>query len=193
MALIVALLALAVLLGLAHLLLRAAFGPSRSWLERSRLALKQRNLRDADRLIAKNSVPEACALLRTALYLDERCSSFAFTERIASHNLSILARFVTIGEQRPGRLENLPALESLLSERIELIKVGIEIRATRGKLRSKRAVKRRETPSWALSEFSRKLAEVNEKLIENRRAVDREAERLTTLLHTGGTADVTYH
>ena len=161
--------------------------------ERLRLKRCQALLKQADQNIEKDALHEACAALRAAFYLDSVRLAPEIIEKVNNHHVAILSRLVNISDKGAGPLTNLPLMEDLLIRRGELLRELSEVRRSRAGV-SKRRREKGKHSDWAVSEYSRRISELDEKLTTNRKTLAAQIERLFASLKKAPLeSEVTYH
>jgi hypothetical protein len=166
----------------------------RLWSEKWRLKRKERVLAMADEQITKGQIERAYPLLRQAFLLEGVGMDSEMLEKIHTHHLEILERVVAIGERSGSHLDNLPIVEGLLQARTDLMKACYEIQLSKTALNQRRKEKGQDTPEWAVSEFTKRLAELEERLVTNRKSLDSQLATLfSSLSRLPGSKEVTYH
>jgi hypothetical protein len=145
-----------------------------------RMRRRMRLLDTADECIRQERYPEAVQALKDSLLLNQLRPPTVSSEEVYLYHLSVLSRYVTIGELRKRQLDTLPLLEGLFLSRSEMTKSYDEV------LRNRRWDPDGEVPA--------QLEELREKLETNRKnilsQIDLLAERLLKVDDTQG---VTYH
>ena len=187
-----------IILFVLKILLLAVIGNPLSWIEKQRLAKKERLLAQSDQFQRQDLTEQSLALLKQSFYLDAIRFNFSLVDLSGNHNLGVLARLVAISEQRSIHIVNLPLVEGLIASRHELLRSLFEIKDTLHKLRNRQKEKLQQTgkssPDWALSEFSKKLTEVKTKIDANRQALEAQLNILfVSLQSTSGSSEITYH
>ena len=165
-----------------------------AWLEAQRVRKRSQLLGRADEAMKLNKVGEALALLRAAFYFEHPVRYPATVEAIHAHHMSILSRVIGISKSHARHLENLPIIEDLLASRESLLNAHIEHLAARVNLQHRRRRDRKETPAWAIAEFTRKIDEIGDKLSTNRHSLESQLARMFEELHRlPENEGVTYH
>ena len=131
------------------------------------LKQKQELLAKVDQAIEAEQFEPAYDMLCQALILDKRIRGKDILSSIGTHHLLILNKTLLIADLTGKTLSNLPVLEDLLSTRIQLIKVLIELEGKK----SGDTTTRTDTPSWAKKAFQQKEAEINTKLETNLQSI----------------------
>lgn len=161
--------------------------------DRLSLQKHQANLTAAEELLEKGHFEKAWPILHSS-FIFEHIKSPHFIERAASHNLSTLARLVAAAELTATRLPNLAILEDLLSTRHGLLRGYLEVHETTLKIKKRPEKSGKDIPDWALSEFSKKLLELKEKLDTNKLSLDSQLKETFALLRKQPQqGEVTYH
>jgi len=185
-------------LGLVYVLLRAiggaVSGNPREWLEGLRVRRRQRFLSIADELMRTNHRLEALRKLRTAFYFEQPILFQSTIDRVHAHHMSILSRLIGDAHGRSHQIDNLPIIEDLLASREDLLTGYIEHVAARDNLTARRRRDRKETPAWAIAEFSKKIDDIVDKLTTNRHTLESQLDSLIdTLRRLPEPEEVTVH
>lgn len=184
--------------GIVYLLIRSLLlGLStdpRVWLEGFRIRKREQLLLAADERMRSNNVGEALALLRSAFFFDHPVHYPATIERIHTLHMQILSRVIGVAKSHSRQIDNLPVVEDLLASRETLLSIHIEHVATRDNLRARRRRDRKQTPTWAIAEFTRKIEEILDKLATNRQSLESQLDRIfLDLARFPVGEEVTYH
>ena len=108
--------------------------------------------------------------------------------------MHILSRIIGVAKSHSRQIEHLPVVEDLLTSRETLLTIHIEHLATRDNLRARRQRDKKETPTWAIAEFSKKIDEIVDKLATNRQSLESQLDRVFEDLARLPVGDeVTYH
>jgi hypothetical protein len=108
--------------------------------------------------------------------------------------MNILSRVIGIAKSHARHLESLPVVEDLLASRESLLNAHIEHLAARNNLQQRRRRDRKETPAWAISEFSKKIDDILDKLSTNRHSLESQLDRMFDDLRKLPEGEgVTYH
>lgn len=187
-----------IILFVVKVILMAIVGNPLSWLEKQRFVKKERILAQADQLQKQDLIEQSLPLLKQSFFLDAVRFNASLVDLSGNHNLGILARLVSISEQKNLHIVNLPLVEGLIASRHELSRSLFEIKDTLLKLRNRQKEKLQQTgkssPDWALSEFSKKLSEVKNKIDANRQAIEAQLSILFVSLQSStSTSEITYH
>ncbi|MBX7142817.1 MAG: hypothetical protein K1X79_00025 [Oligoflexia bacterium] len=161
--------------------------------DRMCLRRHQATLAEAEALLERGHFESAWPALQGS-FIFEHIKTGPLIEKVASHNLSTLARLVAAAEITSTRLPNLPILEDLLATRHGLLRGFLEVQETTVKIKKRPAHDGKDIPEWALSEFSKKLTELKEKLETNKRSLDSQLKETFALLKKQpAQSEVTYH
>jgi len=194
MAIFFALISGAVVYFLIRSLLLGFSADPRSWLEGLRVRKREQLVLAADELMKSNKVSEALRVLRSAFFFEHPVRYPATVERIHEHHLNILSRIIGVAKSHSRQIEHLPVVEDLLASRETLLTIHIEHLATRDNLRARRQRDKKETPTWAIAEFSKKIDEIVDKLATNRQSLESQLDRVFADLARLPVGDeVTYH
>jgi len=162
--------------------------------EPRKLRGKKQRLLAARQRIEERSYGAALPLLRDAFLLDHLKSDPRLIERVQDHHLSILQELLSISKEHRLQLSNLPLIEELLSSRAAAMKAYSETRvAARALARRRRSASR--PPAWAVSEFARKLGDLQDKINATGRALRIELDKLFRKSADSGDSprEVVYH
>lgn len=133
------------------------FTSGKGFSERWRFRRCSRALEDIDRaLIAQNSVG-ARKLFPRALFLDWIQDSPELIAKSSHHHLDLLNKLIILAELENGTIRNLPKLETLLSQRGELLTSAFETRVARKRFKEKQKQKGKNPPKWSTKEFDTRL------------------------------------
>src|SRR5262249_34517292 len=129
-----------------------------------KLALKRKDslLAQADALIKAGSFHEATAALRKTFILDHIKSSPVMVDASVNLHLSVLSRLIMIAERKGAHLENLAVVEDLVQGRGQLLHSYLDTVRDRGALKQKRSKSGKGVADWALSEYEKKLADLED-------------------------------
>ncbi len=141
---------------------------TKAFAERVRFRQKQRILEDADSRIGKNEYHEALSQLVLAFFYDSVRTDKELIEKVHNHHVGILSRMVLVADKLSRRVDNLPIIEDLVLSRSELLRALFDARQSRATLSARRT---RETPQWALDEYSKKIDELVDRLTTNQRSL----------------------
>lgn len=166
----------------------------RSWLEGVRIRKREQLVLTADELMKSNKVSEALRVLRSAFFFEHPVRYPSTVERIREHHLNILSRVIGVAKSHSRQIEHLPVVEDLLASRETLLTVHIEHIATRDNLRARRRRDKKETPTWAIAEFTKKIDDILDKLTTNRQSLESQLDRVfEDLARLPVGEEVTYH
>lgn len=184
----------AVALYLGSLIVRPLIGDTRGLSYRWKLKKRQRLMQLADEAVESEKIPQAVLLLKGAFYLFSDYPEPRFIDQTITHNLETLGRIVALFEQRSIHGSNLPVVEGLIQSRGELLRSAFEISTTKERVKVRQAEKGKEAPEWAFEEFSKKLAEILDRLETNRKSLESQLDRLFSELDKGPAgSEITYH
>lgn len=114
--------------------------------------------------------------------------------KIHNHHMEVLAHVVTITEDLPGSIENLPLLEELLLKRLELFRAKYDVIARKGTVQQKAQESGKDVPEWGIREFGKKLSELEESIKVNEMSIEKQLDELFSKLFTAEEIQkVTYH
>ena len=182
---------LALLVALVWAMARPLLPARRLWPDRSALTRKGKIVEEVDRLIEQDNWSKSIELLRAAIYLEDGKLSPDAAEKANQHNLGILTRLLLISEKRKRRLVSLAVVEDLLLSRRDMQRTLAEAIAGRQSLSRKRG---RDVPAWALDEYKRKISDLNDQLVTNRRSLESQFEKLfVELLEAHDPIEVPFH
>lgn len=185
---LIALLMLCYLLVIAF---RSCFGDSRSWTEQFRFRQREKVLKIIEGCIERKALAEALKLSWGAFFLDHIKHDSQLVEKVSTHNLSVISKIINISDILGRQLPNLAIIEDLLQTRSELLRAFVETQQT---LRALFRSKKKQTPSWALDEYKKKLEELYDRLKTNRRSLESQIkEALGSLQEAQGQSEITYH
>jgi hypothetical protein len=162
--------------------------------EKLLLRRKKRWLSEIDILIKSGSNSDACRALRKALVLEHLRSGSESIEASVQLHMNILARVIMIAERTGATLDNLPVVEDLIHSRGQLLHSYLEALDDKRLFRSRRAKAGKEAPAWAISEFSRKIEEIEDRIKTNSRSLSAQFEELLQALARGdSSSQITFH
>ena len=142
---------------------------TRGFTERVRFRQREKTLEAVDALIEKNDFTEAFKLLLLSFFFDAVRADKELIEKIHNHHVGILSRIVLVAEKLSRHVENLAIIEDLVLSRSELLRSLFEVRQSRTTLSSRRS---KETPQWALDEYTKKIDELLDRLKTNQRSLE---------------------
>jgi hypothetical protein len=176
-------------------LLRFIQGDFREISGRFRLKRKRKLLVMADSLVERQEYASAIPLLKGAMMLDELSGSEQFIEQIHQHNLFILARLAALSETIGQRIDNLPLIEELLLSRGELLRMHREVYVSHQSFKARRQMRGANKATWADDGFSKKIADLLERLETNRRSIDAQCDLAfqQILSPKRNESEITYH
>ena len=175
--------------------LSAILGNPWDWFERQKVAKKERLLAAGDVFFQSKNFPQALESWKSAIYLDSLRHQPGLVETVLNLNLNVLSRLVSLSEKQGRHILNLARVEDLFATRGELMKTFCDTKNTLHKLRHrKKDTKSAGAPDWALQEFSKKHAEIKQKIAVNRDNLESELKCLFDSF-SGLTAErqITYH
>lgn len=177
------------------LFLSAIVGNPWNWLEQQKVLRKERLLNEGDLHFQKNSYDKALTYWKSAFYLDRLNYLPSLVDKVHNLNLNILGRLVNFSEKKSAHIINLAVVEELIATRSELLHMFFETSATLKKLRlRKKEASAKNSPDWALQEFSKKHSEIKQKIDSNRSALETEIKKLfDSLSQISNTPGITYH
>ena len=146
-------------------------------LERRKLHRKQERLFTARRRIEEKNYAAALPLLRDAFLLEHLKHDVRLIERVNDHHLTVLQELISLARICSMRLSNLPLIEELLLTRTAAMKSYSETRVAARAL-SKRRARSQRPPAWAVNEFSKKLADLKERVDTTTRSLRTELDKL---------------
>ena len=162
--------------------------------EKLLLRRKKRWLSEIDILIKSGSKSDACRALRKSLILEHLRSSTECIEGSVQLHMNILARVIMIAERTGATLDNLPVVEDLIHSRGQLLHSYLEALDDKRLFRSRRAKAGKDAPAWAISEFSRKIEEIEDRIKTNSRSLSAQFEELLQALARGdSSSQITFH
>ncbi len=162
--------------------------------EKLLLRRKKRWLSEIDILIKSGSNSDACRALRKSLILEHLRSSTECIEGSVQLHMNILARVIMIAERTGATLDNLPVVEDLIHSRGQLLHSYLEALDDKRLFRSRRAKAGKDAPAWAISEFSRKIEEIEDRIKTNSRSLSAQFEELLQALARGdSSSQITFH
>lgn len=168
-AIVLGLLGLAMIAWLLASMVLPLLRDSRAFAERVRFRQKERILDSVDAMIEKNLFADALKHLVVAFFYESIRADKELIEKVHNHHVGILSRIVLVAEKLSRHVENLAVIEDLVLSRSELLRSLYETRQNRAALSARRT---RETPQWALDEYSRKIDEIIDRLKTNQRSLE---------------------
>lgn len=173
---VVAIVCAALAVGIIYVVVRAvcsAFtGNPRAWLETLAIRRRERLVAVADELMRTNHRLDALRNIRAAFFLEHPLAAQSSIERSHAHNVRLLSRLIGDAHSRSHQIDNLPILEDLLASREQLLSAFIEHVLARNNLTNRRRRDRKDTPAWAIAEFSKKIEDIADKLTTNRHSIE---------------------
>jgi hypothetical protein len=146
----------------------AFFGNAEIWGERARFKRRQETLKKADAAIRAGDFPAALRLIENSYFFDHVKTDLNLIERVLGHHIGALGRLVSIAEEQDRSLANLAVIEDLVHARGDLMRSYAEASTTRSSLEQNR---KKPVPRWALDEYEKKMVEIVERLVVNRRSL----------------------
>jgi hypothetical protein len=128
-------------------------------------------IQELDREFKAGNFSKALAILEQSFFFSPRLGDTSIIEKIAAHHLEVLNRIVTFSDRHGFHLGPLPALEELLNTRSELFRAKYEVGQTIKTLNYQRIFSKHKGPNWALNEFKKKQADLDDRLGVNRQAI----------------------
>lgn len=166
----------------------------RAWLEGLQVKKRESLAAGADEQLAFGQPAEALRILRTAFFFDYPIRHPQTIDRIHEHHMHILSRVLTIAQNHSRTIENLPVIEDLMATREQLLRSHIDHVEARRSLTLRRRKDKKETPAWAISEFTKKLDDITDKLATNRQSLEIQLDQAFGRLKDLAAADaVTVH
>jgi hypothetical protein len=178
----------------AKLVTSALVGNPNNFLDILTLGRRTQLLNELDKEFQAGNFSQALEILEKTFFFDPKLGETTIIEKIAAHHMEVLNRIVAFSDRHGFHLGPLPALEELLSNRSDLFKSKFEVSQTIRNLKFKKILSRNKSPNWALIEFKKKLADIQDKLETNRKAIKVTVKELFLLLHDSRRPDnVTFH
>jgi hypothetical protein len=147
-----------------------------------------------DGLLEKNRALNAVPVLRRAVVFDELMTTSGLIYALQEHNQAILNRCVQISDELNSRTDNLPLVERLMGERIELLHLLQKAVNSYASIREKRGELGKEIPEWSRSDFEQRIRQIREELRANfKNLVTATDELFTSLTKSKKGDDVVYH
>lgn len=149
----------------------------------------QRYIRKADDLMNEGKFFEAMKELRKSLILDVLKNEDAIF-KTREHHQNLLSRCLVIGEQLNCKLENLPKVEHLVTQRSELLLLLLKTETAYRNFLSKR----KDAPEWSKKDYQMKVLQVKQELSTNKTDLSRELDSLLKNLKISNKeSNVTFH
>ena len=150
-------------------------------------------LKVVDDLIEKKRANNAIPVLRRAVVLEE-INAPAIIYALQEHNQAILNRCVVIADELNSRTDNLPQVERLMGERVELLQLLAKAVNSYSSIRERRGELGKEIPEWSRSDFEQRIRQIKEELRTNLKNLTAAlAELFTSLTKSKKGEDVVYH
>lgn len=176
------------------LMLSAIIGNPLNWLEQQKFLKKERLLYAGDQHFQKNISDSAVQCWKDAFYLDRINYLLSSVEKVHSHNINVLSRFLNLAEKRSSHIPNLALIEELFAERTELMNAFLDTKLSLKKIRNKKkGASSKPVPDWALIEFSKKESEIKSKIDQNRQVLEKELVKLFDSQNNQQNQGITYH
>ena len=144
----------------------------------------EQQLAKADKCIERGNFAAATELLRSSFVFTQRCKTSAEVEEATSQHLGVLSRLITLSERRGRHLEGLAVAEELVQSRGEIWEELLKTREELRSLQMRRLEDGKQTPQWAVGEFERKIAQLEDRLQTNGRTLKQQFEALVQSLDT---------
>jgi hypothetical protein len=194
LALIIGAIGLALLAFLLHAILSPLVGNPLKFSEQWKLKRRARLLGELERLLEEGATDGATNYLRQCFYLEHVYRNPDLIPIIATHNLSILGSALTLADRRGAHIQNLPIVEELLNDRIQLMKSYLETTETKREIARKRKEEGKEVPGWAAKEYGKKIHDLKDRIQTNHTSLRKELEALFKALEGSvKSSEATYH
>ena len=133
--------------------------------------------------------------IKKSFYTDPPLISLKFLDAVHDHNLEVLAFILHINSSSPGLLKLLPDLERLVQSRMALLRSLAETYLSLELVKKRRKTEGKETPDWALSEFSKKIDDLKADLESNDNKITRTIDGIcSSIANTNKPEqDISYH
>jgi len=197
-ALVLASIAVAILLWVATTIYKAVpFRPNQMG-EKWKLAKRQKAFEAAEASLQKGSagqIPQEAL----PLFLESFCIETTFEEMevigaLHQHHQALVGRLIELCSHNSQDLQALEVVEDLLVDRDGLLREYADTKRARSDVTRKQKEKGRSPPDWALSEFNKKILDLDDRLKTNAKSLQ---SKLTELFKTLGNArpssEVVYH
>jgi len=168
---------------------RVLLAKSRS---QSKLSQCLKAVNDFDECLDNGDLEGAALLINKIPYFDIPASSEILSV-LRSHHQDLLARCVELSERMNTRPSNIAQLESLFSERGDLLQLVFKARYSFETLMEKRGVEGKSIPLWTQAEFEKKEEEIREALCINKDKLKRELESFTSNLKNAPKGEALIH
>ncbi|NDC38316.1 MAG: hypothetical protein EBZ48_09725 [Proteobacteria bacterium] len=166
---------------------------ARGLAERWRLNHHAKALARVDQTIEHGQLLETVGLLRQALVLDRFSSDRRLIDQSVQLNLATLSRVLAIAELTGAQLENLAVVEDLMQSRGQMQQSYLETLRDQAAFTQRRVSAGKRAPDWAFAEFTRKGAELKDRLDTNKRSLQTQFNQLLQEALRGSSSSVTYH
>lgn len=158
-------------------------------------------LREVDAIVEQSgtepeSLKRAVLLLKRSIGIRRTHGNLRASEANVSLHEGLLGRIVVLADKFGRDIEQIALVENLLTARRELLRNLEETRETLGSINQRQREKGRETAEWAVSEYTKRLAELKERAATNAQTIEGQFARLLQVLERApDTAheDVTIH
>jgi hypothetical protein len=107
--------------------------------------------------------------INDSFFIDPPMINLQFLEQVHDHNFDVLAFILHVNQDLPGKLQALPELERLLQNRMQLMRSLAENYLSFDIMKNKRKAEGKQTPDWAISEFSKKIDGLKKDLETNKK------------------------
>jgi len=168
-------LGLSVLAFILYTLWHSFFGNMRQLWEKWSLSSSKTALHKADKLLitqpSNAQIAQAISLIHKAFSLKQIYQLPASIMLLEDQQEEALARVLSLSEIRGAHLNQLPELEKSLQTHRALLSEYAEVSLAKREVLHKQAKKGRETPGWAVQEFSKKLVIIKEQIRKNRKQI----------------------
>jgi len=166
-----------------------------SLLRKSKLKKKLSSLDQARSELLQGNLEAALILIEDSFFFDPSLYSHNFLDAVYDHNFEVLSLIIQLGKNYPANLSQLPNLERLIQDRFQIQKDLLENSFAEKLIKQKRSSKGKQTPEWALSEFSKKTTEAKSLLLRNQKDLEISCDLLFKSIRSLHTPDdeVTFH
>lgn len=166
-----------------------------SFIRGSSLRRKSRSLAAARTHFEGGEMDRCVRSLKESLFLEPPLINLQFLDAAYDHNFDVLGFLVTVNQEMPDRLLSLPRIEGLLQDRLHLHRALAESYLSLDAVKAKRSEDGKKTPEWAISEFEKKISNIQEELAQNGKEFLKEFVNLCEAILANAPDDnqLTYH
>ena len=190
--LLLLLFALSILIFLVYSLLRPLLSLFKVFKETSKIKFATQKLQSVEKLLEQDKTAKALEELKKTFILD-RFQTEQSIQALSSHHQEVLSKCISAAEQLGGRLENLAKVESMLSERTEMLTLYNKASFSFQNLKNKRLKEGKKIPNWSKDEYKTRVEQIKQELGRNEKSLEEEINKLFMFLNNRSQENIVYH